>query len=72
MERQLNWKIAKNYGILAIFQEQKKEEGWEGKPKGMLQVLWEQGWVDEQQWQDYTVNGKKDTLGSTINETSLK
>jgi hypothetical protein len=38
----------------------------------MLQVLWEQGWVDEQQWQDYTVNGKKDTLGLTINETSLK
>jgi hypothetical protein len=65
-------KIAKNNFILTIFQEQKKEEGWEGKPKGMLQVLWEQGWVDEQQWQDYTVNGKKDTLGSTINETSLK
>jgi hypothetical protein len=41
-------KIAENNGILTVFQEQKKEEGWEGKPKGMLQVLWEQGWVDEQ------------------------
>jgi hypothetical protein len=41
-------KIAENNGIRTIFQEQKKEEGWEGKPKGMLQVLWEQGWVDEQ------------------------
>jgi hypothetical protein len=40
-------KLAKNNGILTIFQEQKEEEGWEHKPKGMLQVLWEQGWVDE-------------------------
>jgi hypothetical protein len=38
----------------------------------MLQVLWEQGRVDERWWQDYTVNGKKDALGSTINEMSLK
>ena len=38
----------------------------------MLQVLWERGWVDEQRWQDYTVNGKKDAMGSTINEMSLK
>jgi len=21
--------------------------GWEGQPKGMLQVLWERGWIDE-------------------------
>ena len=41
-------KLAENNGILTVFQEQKKEEGWEGKPKGMLQVLWERGWVDEQ------------------------
>ena len=25
---------------------QKIIEGWEGKPKGLLQVLWERGWVD--------------------------
>jgi hypothetical protein len=31
-----------------------------------------QGWVDEQRWQDYTINEKNDALGSTINEMSLK
>ena len=23
------------------------EEGWCGKPKGLLQVLWKRGWIDE-------------------------
>ena len=36
------------------------EEGWNGKPKGMLQVLWERGYIDESKskgwW--YTVNGR--------------
>jgi hypothetical protein len=38
----------------------------------MLQILWEQGWIDERQLNDYTINGKKDALGTTINEMSLK
>jgi hypothetical protein len=61
-----------NNGIQTVILEQKKEEGWEGKPKGMLQILWERGWIDPQWWQDYTVNGKKDALGRTIDESSLK
>jgi len=65
-------KIAENHGILTVIEEVKKEEGWVGKPKGMLQILWERGWIDETKIQDYTVNGKKDALGSTINETSLR
>ena len=28
-------------------------EGWVGKPKGLLQVLWERGWIDEGQLQEY-------------------
>ncbi len=54
-----------------MIEELKKEEGWVAKPKGMLQILWEQGWIDETKIQAYTMNGKKDALGSTINETSL-
>jgi hypothetical protein len=65
-------KLAENNGILTVLQEQKKEEGWEGRPKGMLQILWERGWIDDRRLNDYTVNGKKDALGTTINETSLK
>jgi hypothetical protein len=26
--------------------EQGVKEGWLGKPKGMLQILWERGWID--------------------------
>jgi hypothetical protein len=34
-------RIAENNGILTEIEEQIIEEGWEGKPKGMLQILWE-------------------------------
>ncbi len=54
-----------------MIKEVKKAEGWIGKPKGVLQILFERGWFDETKIQDYTMNGKKDSLGSTINETSL-
>ncbi len=65
-------KIAENNGILTKIEEQIIEEGWEGKLKGMLQILWEWGWIDEGRLQDYTVNGQKDALGTTINDTSLR
>jgi hypothetical protein len=49
------------------------EEGWVGKPKGMLQVLWERGFIDpEKGWNDYTLRGKKDNFGSVIFTTSVK
>ena len=35
------------------------EEGWLGKPKGLLQVLWERGWVDERKLSEYSLNGQK-------------
>jgi hypothetical protein len=36
-------------------------EGWEGKPKGMLQILWERGFIDPaKKKEDYTLDGKKD------------
>jgi hypothetical protein len=38
----------------------------------MLQILWERGWIDEGRLQDYTVNGWKDALGTTINDRSLR
>jgi hypothetical protein len=50
------------------------DKGWEGKPKGMLQILWERGFVDpeKQKEGDCTVDGKKDAFGNVILETSLK
>jgi hypothetical protein len=65
-------KNAENNGILNKIEEQIIEEGWESKLKGMLQILWERGWIDEGRLQDYTVNGQKDALGTTINDTLLR
>ena len=48
-------------------------EGWEGKPKGMIQVLWERGFIDPTKGiKDYTLNGRKDMFGNCILDTSLK
>ena len=44
--------------------EKEIKEGWEGKAKGMEQVLWERGWIDETRpRKDYTKLGTKDSLG---------
>ena len=34
------------------------DEGWVGKPKGALQILFERGWVDPQKLGEYTWKGK--------------
>jgi hypothetical protein len=49
-------------------------EGWEGKAKGMLQILWERGFIDpgKTNKSDYTLKGKKDAYGNLMLETSLK
>jgi hypothetical protein len=48
----------------------KMVEGWAGKSKGLLQVLWETGWIDEFQLAKYIKNGKR---GRDFNEdNSLK
>jgi hypothetical protein len=48
-------------------------KGWEGKPKGMLQILWERGFIDPaKKKEDYTIHGKKDAFGNVNPDTSLK
>ena len=37
----------------------------------MLQVLWEQGWIDTSKIYDYTTRGKNNGKGAVIQETSL-
>jgi hypothetical protein len=54
------------------------QEGWVGKPKGMLQILWERGFIDtaaktpQEAAEFYTVNGRKDAFGNILENTSLK
>ena len=66
--------IANRLHIPLQFQKTKIIEGWELKPKGMLQVLWERGWIDPDLFEmnKFTVNGKKDEKGELIEGTSLK
>jgi hypothetical protein len=51
----------------------KVDEGWVGKAKGMLQVLWERGWVDEARWKDYRLVARDpDDDDRIIESLSLK
>jgi hypothetical protein len=47
-------------------------EGWEGKPKGMLQIICERSFINPEKKDDCTLHGKKDAFGKVIPETSLK
>jgi hypothetical protein len=35
--------------LVTTTEECQVKEGWLGKPKGMLQILWERGWIDSTQ-----------------------
>jgi predicted ATPase len=50
----------------------KVKEGWEGKAKGLLQVLWERGLIDGANLKQYSLTGKKDDLGTVDTGTSLR
>ena len=39
--------LASKYKIELTTEIDVVEDGWLGKPKGLLQVLWERGWVDK-------------------------
>jgi hypothetical protein len=36
--------------------------GWRGQPKGLLQVLWERGLIEESSLEKYTLDGQKDPI----------
>jgi hypothetical protein len=49
----------------------KIKEGWVGKAKGLLQVLWERGFIDTNKLSSYTLTGRKDALGNVDLSFSL-
>ncbi len=63
---------------IAIQEEKNKViKGWEGKPKGMLQVLWERGFIntvegEKKAYQSYSIKGYTDQFGNHHPDTSLK
>jgi hypothetical protein len=55
------------------FTEEIIQEGWVNKSKGLLQLLFERGWIDTCcNWKGYTENGKMDEMGNLNEATSLK
>ena len=48
---------AKDNGIQVTSASEKILEGWQGKAKGLLQVLWERGFIDPNNLDRYTLNG---------------
>jgi hypothetical protein len=56
-----------------VYEQQEILKGWEGQPKGMLQVLWECGFIDGTKLEKYyTIEGGKDQFGNVDPATSVK
>ena len=50
--------LANNHQISLTYEQQEVLEGWVGKPKGILHVLWESGWINEAEIEKYSADGK--------------
>jgi hypothetical protein len=62
------------HGMSIEEQKEKVIEGWKGKSKGLIHVLWERGWINttiSKTYHHYSINGKKDIFGNLQPETSL-
>jgi hypothetical protein len=58
--------IATNNNIDPKIEKTRDKKGWEGQPKGLLQVLWERGWIDEGQLEKYTMDPATDDDGEVL------
>ena len=54
--------LASDYGISLTYETDILQSGWVVKAKGMLQVLWERGWIDESKLDLYSEKGQIDQL----------
>ena len=65
--------ISQRNNIPLVYNQQEILKGWEGQPKGMLQVLWERGFIDSSKSEKYyTIEGRKDQFGNIDPSTSVK
>ena len=65
--------FAAQHGIATTYDQQLKEEGWVNKPKGLLQVLWERGFIDSSiPLKSYTIQGPKKDDGERDKTKSLE
>ena len=64
-------KKAREKGIALEKRTRKVKPGWQGKPKGLLQVLWERGFINEEELEQYKLEST-DEDGQMIEEYSLR
>jgi hypothetical protein len=65
--------MAQQAGLALTYLKREIIQGWDGKPKGMEQILWERGWIDPNVARKvYTVHGTKDSMGALRKDTSLQ
>ena len=57
-------KIATKHKICTTYTEPEIDHGFLGQPKGLLQVLWERGWIDVDALSKYPEKGRKNQLDS--------
>ena len=57
--------FATNNGIDLFERKEQIVPGWEGRPKGLLQVLWERGLIEES-LEKYTLEGRKDPITGKV------
>ncbi len=58
--------FAKTHNVDVFEEKQQIISGWQGQPKGLLQVLWERGLIDEASLEKYTLNGRKDAITGDV------
>jgi hypothetical protein len=58
--------IARSHNIDTKIEKTRVKKGWEGQPKGLLQVLWERGWIDEGRLDRYTMDPATDEDGEVL------
>ena len=52
--------LALEHNLPIEYTHKKVQEGWNLKPKGMIQILWERGFINpNKSVREYTVNGRK-------------
>jgi hypothetical protein len=58
--------LARNNGIEITEQKEVINPGWQDKPKGLLQVLWERGLIKSAELDKYTVDGRKNVITGKV------
>ena len=51
-------KLVNNHCISLTYGQKEIVEQWVGRPKGMLQLFWERGWINVDELKKYSTDGK--------------